>query len=112
MTDCLFCRIIAGDVPATIVAQTDTVFAFRDIAPKAPVHVLVVPREHVSTVAEAAEQIPDVLADMVTGAQQIADAECAGQFRLVFNSGEAAGQTVFHAHGHVLGGKRLAWEDA
>ena len=112
MTDCLFCRIVAGDIPATLVAETDRVIAFRDIAPKAPVHVLVVPKSHVANVTEAAAQMPDVLAEMVAVAQQVADAECGGEFRLVFNSGEAAGQTVFHAHAHVMGGKHLAWEDA
>lgn len=112
MTDCLFCRIVAGEIPATVVAQTDNVIAFRDIAPKAPVHVLVAPKTHVANVAEAAAEIPDVLLEMVAVAQQVADAECDGDFRLVFNTGEAAGQSVFHAHGHVLGGKRLAWEDA
>lgn len=112
MTDCLFCRIVAGEIPADIVAQTETVVAFRDIAPKAPVHVLVVPRTHVANVAEAAELIPSVLADMIAVAKLVADAECGGDFRLVFNTGEAAGQSVFHAHGHVLGGKHLAWEDA
>ena len=95
-----------------MVAETDRVIAFRDISPKAPVHVLVVPRVHVANVAEAAVQIPEVLAEMVAVAQQVADAECGGEFRLVFNTGEAAGQTVFHAHAHVLGGKPLAWEDA
>ena len=112
MTDCLFCRIVAGEIPATVVAESDTVIAFRDIAPKAPVHVLVVPKAHVANVTEAAATIPHVLAEMVAVAQQVADAEGNGEYRLVFNSGESAGQTVFHAHGHVLGGKHLAWEDA
>lgn len=112
MTDCLFCKIVAGEIPATLVAQTDTVIAFRDIAPKAPVHVLVVPRQHVANVTEAAREIPGVLADMVAVAQQVADAETGGQYRLIFNTGEDAGQSVFHAHGHVLGGKHLAWENA
>lgn len=112
MTDCLFCRIVAGEIPASIVAESDNAIAFRDIAPKAPVHVLVVPRVHVANVTEAAAQAPDVLADMVALAQRVADAECGGDYRLVFNTGEQAGQTVFHAHGHVLGGKELAWENA
>ena len=112
MTDCLFCRIVAGEIPASIVAESDNAIAFRDIAPKAPVHVLVVPRVHVANVTEAAAQVPDVLADMVALAQRVADAECGGDYRLVFNTGAQAGQTVFHAHGHVLGGKELAWENA
>lgn len=112
MTDCLFCRIIDGELPVAVVAETDTVIAFRDIAPKAPVHVLVVPKVHVANVTEAAAQVPEILAQMVAMAQQVADAECGGEYRLVFNTGEGAGQSVFHAHGHVLGGKRLSWEDA
>lgn len=112
MTDCLFCRIVAGEIPATIVAETDAVVAFRDIAPKAPVHVLVVPRLHVANVTELAEQAPEVLADLVATAQRVANDEAGGEYRLVFNTGEGAGQSVFHAHGHLLGGKRLAWEDA
>ncbi len=111
MTDCLFCRIVAGEIPASIVAESDSVIAFRDIAPKAPVHVLVVPRKHVANVTEAAAQIPEVLADMVALAQRVADAESEGQYRLVFNTGELAGQSVFHAHAHVLGGKQLEWDN-
>ncbi|MBC7298738.1 MAG: HIT domain-containing protein [Demequina sp.] len=112
MTDCLFCRIAAGDIPADIVARTDNVIAFRDIDPKAPVHVLVVPVTHVANVTEAAAQIPDVLAEMIAVAQQVADAETDGEFRLIFNSGPTAGQSVFHAHAHVLGGAELKWENA
>ncbi len=112
MTDCLFCRIATGDIPADMVTRSDNVIAFRDIAPKAPVHVLVVPVQHVANVTEAAAQIPDVLAEMMVVAQQVADAEMGGQFRLVFNTGPTAGQSVFHAHGHVLGGAELKWENA
>jgi histidine triad (HIT) family protein len=112
MTDCLFCRIAAGEIPADIVVRTDNVIAFRDIAPKAPVHVLVVPVAHVANVTEAAAQLPGVLAEMVAVAQQVADAETGGDFRLVFNTGPTAGQSVFHAHAHVLGGTELKWENA
>ncbi len=112
MTDCLFCRIAAGDIPADIVARTDKVIAFRDIAPNAPVHVLVVPVAHVANVSEAAAQIPEVLTEMVAVAQQVADAEAGGEFRLVFNTGPTAGQSVFHVHAHVLGGAELKWENA
>ncbi len=111
MSDCLFCTIVAGDIPATLVAESANVIAFRDIAPKAPLHVLVVPRIHVANVTEAAAQIPAVLAEMVALAQQVADAESDGTYRLVFNTGENAGQSVFHVHGHVLGGKSLEWEN-
>ncbi|MDN4472498.1 histidine triad nucleotide-binding protein [Demequina zhanjiangensis] len=112
MTDCLFCRIVAGEIPADIVAETDTVIAFRDIAPKAPLHVLVVPRSHLENVAEVAAADPKLLADMAALAQGIADTECGGQYRWIFNTGAEAGQSVFHAHGHVLGGAPLGWEPA
>lgn len=112
MTDCLFCKIVAGEIPAELVAQTENVIAFRDIQPKAPIHVLVVPRIHVRDVTEAAAQIPHVLAEMVGLAQDVATAEMGGDYRLVFNTGQTAGQSVFHVHGHVLGGKALAWENA
>ena len=103
--DDLFLRIIAGEVPADVVHSDELVVAFRDIAPQAPVHVLVVPRERHPDVASLAAAAPEVLARLVQVAQRIADAECGGQFRLVFNTGPAAGQTVFHVHGHVLGGR-------
>ncbi|MCB2413313.1 HIT domain-containing protein [Demequina sp. TTPB684] len=112
MTDCLFCRIAAGEIPADVVARTDTVIAFRDIQPKAPTHVLVVPVVHLKNVTDLAAERPELLAEMIEVAQQVADAETDGQFRLVFNTGPQAGQTVFHVHGHVLGGGDLKWENA
>ncbi|WP_297081323.1 HIT domain-containing protein [uncultured Demequina sp.] len=102
--DCLFCSIIAGDIPADRVLENDAVVAFRDIAPKADTHVLVVPRTHAPDVAALAATAPGELAAMALAAQEIADAECGGQFKWIFNTGEKAGQTVFHAHGHLLGG--------
>ena len=110
MTDCIFCRIVAGEIPAEFVAQTENVIAFRDIAPKAPVHVLVAPRVHVPNVAALAASHPEVLAEMAAVAQQIADAETGGEFRWIFNTGEAAGQTVFHVHGHVMNAGSLGWD--
>ncbi|WP_062303868.1 MULTISPECIES: histidine triad nucleotide-binding protein [Demequina] len=111
-TDCIFCKIVAGEIPATKVVETENVVAFRDIAPKAPVHVLVAPKVHVPDVAAAAREIPDVLAEMAIVAQQVSDAESGGQHRLIFNTGAAAGQTVFHVHAHVLGGATLGWDPA
>lgn len=108
--DCIFCRIIAGDIPGDIVVETENVVAFRDIAPKAPVHVLVAPRRHVPNVAAAAAEMPEVLAEMAAVAQQVADAECGGEFRWIFNTGPSAGQTVFHVHGHVMNGGSLGWD--
>ena len=111
MTDCIFCAIVSGQIPATVVAETETVIAFRDIAPKAPVHVLVAPKTHVPNVAAAAREIPEVLAEMALVAQGIADAECGGEFRWIFNTGPSAGQTVFHVHGHVMNGGSLGWTE-
>ena len=110
MSECIFCAIIAGDIPGDFVAQTETVVAFRDIAPKAPVHVIVAPRLHVPDVAALAAEAPDVLADMAAVAQRVADDECGGQFRFIFNTGAAAGQTVFHVHGHVMNSGTLGWD--
>ena len=109
-TDCIFCTIVAGGIPADVVVETENVIAFRDIAPQAPVHVLVAPKQHVPNVAAAAREIPAVLAEMAEVAQQIADAECGGEYRWIFNTGPAAGQTVFHAHGHVMNGGTLGWD--
>jgi histidine triad (HIT) family protein len=111
-TDCIFCKIIAGDIPTTLLFETDTVVAFRDIAPQAPTHVLVVSRQHLADVTDLAAAAPDVLAEMIDVAQRIADNECDGQFRLIFNTGPRSGQSVFHAHGHILGGADLGWSPA
>lgn len=105
--DCLFCRIVAGDIPSERVLETDSVVAFRDIAPNAPVHVLVVPREHHADVAALAVAAPAVLAELVDAGRRVADDLADGQFRLVFNTGPRAGQSVFHVHGHVLAGGDL-----
>ena len=110
--NCLFCKIVAGDVPADVVASTDRTVAFKDIDPKAPVHVLVVPREHHGDVSVLAAADPALLADLVALADQVAGDLSDGQYRLVFNSGPRAGQSVFHVHGHVISGKQLGWSPA
>lgn len=110
--ECLFCRIVAGELPADVVAADDDVVAFRDINPKAPVHVLVVPRAHHGDVAALAAEDPQLLGTLVAMAERVAIELADGQFRLVFNSGPAAGQTVFHVHGHVLAGGSLGWQPA
>jgi histidine triad (HIT) family protein len=108
-TDCLFCKIVSGDVPSTVVHETATTFAFRDIHPQAQTHVLVVPREHHADAVSLAAAAPALLADLVTAAGEIAKAEGIdeGGYRLVFNTGPDSGQTVFHAHLHLLGGEQL-----
>lgn len=109
---CLFCGIVAGDVPAQVLARTDRVIAFQDIDPKAPLHVLVVPRDHHADVAQLAAADPALLAELVTLGADVAGSEADGQFRLVFNSGPEAGQSVMHVHGHVIGGAELGWSPA
>jgi len=104
-TESIFSKIIAGEIPADIVHDSERILAFKDIAPKAPVHILVIPKTaQYSNVVELAASDPDLLAELVAVAQEIASEFANGEFRLVFNTGEAAGQTVFHVHAHVLAG--------
>ncbi len=101
----VFSRIIAREIPADVVFESDSVIAFRDIAPQAPVHLLVVPKtERYRDVVELAAGDPALLAEIVATAKRLADEHTGGEFRLVFNTGASAGQTVFHVHAHLLGG--------
>ena len=111
MTDCLFCKIVAGEVPSDEVASTSTTYAFRDINPGAPTHVLVVPREHVESAASITAEHGALLTDLVQTAQDVARREGIADsgYRLVFNVGDDALNSVPHLHVHVLGGKRLGW---
>jgi histidine triad (HIT) family protein len=106
---CLFCRIAAGEIPATIVYETDTVMAFRDISPQAPVHVLVIPRAHHEDVAALAEADPGLAAEVLAAAAAVAKAEGVHGpgFRVIFNTGDHSGREVFHVHAHVVGGAPL-----
>ncbi len=107
---CLFCGILAGDMPADQVAENDLAMAFRDITPQAPTHILVIPKVHSPTLAELAGTHPDAAVSVLTLARQVASDEgVADGYRLVANNGAAAQQTVFHAHVHVLGGRELTW---
>jgi histidine triad (HIT) family protein len=107
---CLFCGIVAGEVPASMVRETDDTVSFRDINPQAPVHVLVVPRRHVPSLAGLAED-PDLLAAVGRETTEVARSEGIAEsgYRVVFNTGAGAGQTVFHVHAHVLGGRGMSW---
>ena len=108
MTDCIFCKIIAGDIPSTCVYENESVFAFRDILPQAPVHILVVPKEHVDSAAKLTAENSHLAAKCLEAIAIIAKSEGLGKgFRVVTNSGADAGQTVFHLHFHLLGGKTL-----
>lgn len=107
---CLFCRIVAGDIPAEIVHRTADSIAFRDIAPQAPVHVLVIPRAHHADISALTAADPALAGRLLADVAAVAAAEGVGEaYRLVFNTGAGAGQSVFHVHGHVLGGRALAW---
>jgi len=107
--DCLFCRIVAKEIPADVVHETDHTLAFRDITPKAPVHVLVIPKSHHVDAATLADAEPAVAAEVLAAAGAVARAEGLTEngYRLIFNTGRHAGQEVFHAHIHVLGGAPL-----
>ena len=107
--DCVFCRIVAGDIPAEVVHETATVLAFRDLQPQAPLHVLVVPREHTANAAELADTHPDTLTELVRVARDVTTEAGHESYRLVLNTGADAGQSVFHTHLHVLAGRPLTW---
>lgn len=107
--DCIFCRIVAGSIPADVVAETEHSLAFRDLEPQAPTHVLVVPRRHVPDVGSLAAASAEELADAVGLAARVAEEEGLPGFRLVANTGAAAQQSVFHCHLHVVGGRDLTW---
>ena len=107
--DCLFCKVVAGEVPADIVHRGDTVLAFRDVNPQAPTHVLVAPTGHHCDVAALAAADPAALAELVAVGRQVATAEGHDDYRLVFNTGPGAGQSVSHVHGHVLAGRQMTW---
>ena len=107
--DCLFCRIIRGEIPATFVAQTPECVAFRDINPQAPTHIVIVPRAHIPTLSDVKD--PLIVGQMTRLATDLAKSEgvAASGFRVVVNTNGDAGQTVFHLHMHLLGGRRMGW---
>ena len=111
--NCLFCKIVAGDIPSTKVYEDEKILAFRDIAPQAPTHILVIPKAHIASVAEITPENADVVAHIFTVIPRIAEAEgLANGYRVVSNCGDDAGQTVHHLHFHILGGKTLSLEMA
>jgi histidine triad (HIT) family protein len=106
--DCLFCKIVAGEIPATIVHDGDSVLAFEDLNPKAPTHVLVIPKKHLANIGELGTD-SETAAALVAGVSAVARELGLDSYRTVFNTGAGAGQTVFHVHAHVLGGRSLTW---
>jgi len=111
MSDCLFCKIVKKEIPSNIVFETDDVLAFRDINPKAPVHILVIPKLHIGSFAEIKQEHSALLMKMIKMIQDIAKKEGIDQsgFRIVANNGPDAGQAVAHLHFHVIGGRPLKW---
>jgi histidine triad (HIT) family protein len=109
--DCLFCKIVAGDIPADIIHESETVLAFRDITPQAPTHVLVIPRRHIATINDLEPGDREVVGDLYLAAKAVAAAEGIAEpgYRVVMNCNEGAGQSVFHIHLHLLGGRGLGW---
>lgn len=101
MSDCVFCKIVAGEIPSKLVAESEHSIAFNDIKPAQPVHVLIVPKQHFTDVADLTARNEVVLLDVMKLGAKVAAELSEGSFRFQFNTGEAAGQTVFHAHGHI-----------
>lgn len=110
-SDCLFCKILAGDIPADIIYESDTAIAFRDINPKAPTHMLIIPRRHISTINEITPDDQEIVGSLYSVARDIAAADGFADegYRVVMNCNEAAGQTVFHIHLHLLAGRAFVW---
>lgn len=108
MSDCLFCGIVAGDVPATTVYEDDHALAFVDLNPQAPTHVLVIPKQHFTDIADLARD-PEAAAGLLAAIQGFAEQEQLPDFRTVFNTGAEVGQSVFHVHAHVLAGRSMGW---
>jgi histidine triad (HIT) family protein len=111
MSECLFCKIIAGDIPAEKVYEDDHVIAFRDINPVAPTHVLVIPRTHIASLNDALPEHREALGAILLAAREVAKTEGLGErgYRLVVNTLKDAGQVVFHVHAHVIGGRPFEW---
>ena len=110
-SDCLFCKIAAGEIPAAIVYEDDRLVAFKDISPQAPIHMLVIPRQHIATLNDLAPQDHDLVGEMVRCAASLAKDHGVAEagYRTVFNCNAEGSQTVFHIHLHLLGGRQMSW---
>jgi histidine triad (HIT) family protein len=106
---CIFCKIVAGDIPAHFLYESDRVVAFHDLEPQAPLHLLIIPKEHYENAAELAVGDSQTFSELFTAARELSAAGAPDGYRLVFNTGAAAGQSVFHAHLHLLAGRSFAW---
>ena len=111
MKECLFCKIVSGEIPSTKVHEDEQLIAFRDVNPQAPTHVLIIPRRHIERLTDLSESEAELIGQMQLSANKIAEQEgiVSGGFRTVFNCGEGAGQSVWHIHMHLLGGRPMHW---
>jgi len=109
MTDCLFCRIIAGDIPATKVFEDDNILAFNDINPVSPHHILIIPKKHIATLGDSKDSDKELLGELLVIARKIASELNISDYRVVINNGKDVGQTVFHIHLHLLSGRFFSW---
>lgn len=111
MTDCLFCKIVAGDIKSDIIHQDEDVLAFRDVSPQAPTHVLIIPKRHISTINDLQESDQELVGKLYLAAKLIAEKEGIAEqgYRAVINCNAHGGQSVFHLHLHLLGGRQLGW---
>ncbi len=111
MDDCLFCKIIRKEIPSTIVFENERIFAFRDINPQAPTHILIIPKEHISTLIDVSENHQKLIGEMIYTATTLAKDEGIDQngYRTVFNCNPDGGQEVYHIHLHLLGGRKMTW---
>jgi len=107
--DCIFCKFATKEIPVNFVYESEKVFAINDIAPQAPIHVLIIPKAHLEYVSLVGQKSPEVLSEMIAVADQIAKERGLDGYRSVYNTGESAGQSVFHAHLHLLGQRSFAW---
>ncbi len=109
MSDCLFCKITAGEIPSETVYEDENYFAFNDISPQAPTHFLIIPKKHIPKVSEISAADTELMGGLFAVAKKICDDRSISDYRLVMNNGEGAGQTVFHIHLHVLAGREMNW---
>lgn len=108
---CLFCKIAQGEIPATVVFEDDDIMAFRDINPKAPTHLLIIPKRHIATINDTRDEDGQLLGNMILQAKKLAQTEKLSEvgYRLVFNINSGGGQEVYHIHLHLLGGRQMTW---
>ncbi len=109
MSDCLFCKIVAGDIPSEKVYEDDDYFAFNDAYPQAPTHILVIPKKHISQISEIKDEDRPLIGGLFSVANKICEEKSVSDYRLIINNGAGAGQTVFHTHLHVLAGRAMSW---